>query len=534
MRFFNTAGPCVEGRHYMLPPVERLPGAIELVEEGMYFVVHAPRQTGKTTTLMALARRLTEEGRFAAVHFSCETGKVAGSDYVSGQRALLRAMRQRAMDDLPASLWPPEPWPAHDDAHLLSDALRAWAQACPRPLVLLFDEIDALRDDTLVSVLSQLRDRYVARPGAAPWSVVLCGLRDVRDYKAASGGDPGRLGTSSPFNIKVKSMRLGDFTADEVAALYGQHLADTGQPFVDEAVARAFELTAGQPWLVNALAREITREMKILPPTPIAVEHVEAAKERLILARATHIDSLVARLQEGRVRRIIEPLMAGGSVSSPSYDEDVAYVRDLGLVALAPELHIANPIYREVIARVLAGTVQGDITVGPAHFRRTDGTLDLDAILRAFARFWREQGDVLTGALPYHEVAPHLVLMAYLQSIVNGRGFIDREYGVGRGRIDLHLRWPYQDSSGKPAWQREALELKVWRDKKPDPVDEGLAQLDGYLDRVGLDRGVLVIFDRRAGHAGVGAGHAGGHASADIELGEIESPRGRAITLLRA
>lgn len=80
---------------------------------------------------------------------------------------------------------------------------------------------------------------------------------------------------------------------------------------------------------------------------------------------------------------------------------------------------------------------------------------------------------VLTGHLTYHEVAPQLVLMAFLQRIVNGGGFIDREYGIGRYRMDLLVHWPYTDENGRRQWQREALELKVWRDRKPDPVDKG-------------------------------------------------------------
>ncbi len=171
MRFFNTAGPCVEAWHCMLPAAERLPDAPLLVERGMYFGVHAPRQTGKTTTLMALARQLTAGGKYAALHFSCEAAKVAGDDHVAGQRTVLQAMRQRALDDLPEALQPPDPGPAHDDAYLLADGLRAWARACPRPLVLFFDEIDALRGNSLLSVLGQLRDRYMQRPENAPWSI---------------------------------------------------------------------------------------------------------------------------------------------------------------------------------------------------------------------------------------------------------------------------------------------------------------------------------------------------------------------------
>jgi hypothetical protein len=532
MRFFNTAGPCEPRFHYMLPAAERLPEVPQLVARGAYFVVHAPRQTGKTTTLKALARAITAEGRYAALHFNCETGQVVEDDYVLAQRDILATIRARAERELPAELQPPMAWPEAEDTQILTAGLRAWVRACPRPLALIFDEIDSLQGKSLLAVLRQLRASYDHRPEDAPWSVVLCGLRDVRDYKVARGGDPGRLGTSSPFNIKVESMRLGNFDHHEVAALYHQHTAETGQPFTDEAVAHAFALTAGQPWLVNALAREIVDKMRIALPTPITVEHMEQAKERLIQARATHLDSLVARLGEDRVRRIIEPLMAGGKVSSVTYAEDASYVYDLGLIVREPEVAIANPIYREVIARVLTAAVEGDIPAPQkGRFVLPDGRLDMDALMRAFAEFWRENGEVLTGSLIYHEVAPQLVLMAFLQRIVNGGGFIDREYGLGRRRIDLLIRWPYEPNAndGQREWQREAVELKVWRDKKPDPRDEALSQLDAYLDRTKLERGWLVIFDRRAN---LPAGTP--HALERIAFEQAVTPKGRAVTILRA
>src|SRR5262249_59586300 len=146
------------------------------------------------------------------------------------------------------------------------------------------------------------------RRAASPAAVALCGLRDVRDYKAASGGDPNRLGTASPFNIKLESLRLGDFTPDEVRELYAQHSTETGQEFTPDAVDRAIELTAGQPWLVNALAQEVIEEIAVPTPEPITVEHMEQAKERLVLARATHLDSLAAKLAQPPVRQVIEPL----------------------------------------------------------------------------------------------------------------------------------------------------------------------------------------------------------------------------------
>ena len=525
MRFFNTAGPCDSRFHYMVPAAERLPEAQRIVDMGGYFVVHAPRQTGKTTSLRALARALTAAGRYAAIHFSCETGEPAGDDYGAAQRAVLGSIQRGAEDGLPPELRPPQPWPAHDALSLLADGLRTWARACPRPLVLFFDEIDALRGQSLIAVLRQLRDIYGARPDAAPWSVALCGLRDVRDYKAKSGGDPERLGTSSPFNIKIESVRLGDFTAGQVSALYAQHTAETGQPFTAEALERAFALTRGQPWLVNALAYEITVKMAIPVSEPITAEHVETAKERLILARATHLDSLVDKLHQPRVRTVIEPLMAGiHDGSGDTYDDNFAYVRDLGLIARDPPTRPANPIYSEVMARALASGIEPRIVHDARSFVQPDGRLDMDKLLRDFADFWRENGDVLTGNMTYHEVAPQLVLMAFLQRVVNGGGFIDREYGIGRHRIDLLVRWPHDDQTGQRRWQREAIELKVWRDKKRDPLVDGLTQLGEYLTRLDLATGYLVLFDRRSTAPPL---------EERIAFDRADTPEGHHVTVLR-
>ncbi|WP_437674802.1 ATP-binding protein [Sorangium sp. So ce131] len=523
-RRFNTAGPCRPDWHYMIPAERRLPEAPGLVEQMGYFVVHAPRQTGKTTALRALAQRLTASGRFAALLFSCEEGEAWGDDIGSAQRAILREMDLQAEVELPAELRPPAMSLAGDEG-LLRAKLSAWARACPRPLALFFDEVDALRGQSLISVLRQLRAGFASRPVDFPASVALCGLRDVREYKAASGGDPGRLGTASPFNIKIKSLKLGSFDPDEVRELYAQHSAESGQAFTEEAIERAVALTAGQPWLVNALGREIVEEMAVPADEPITAAHVEAAKERLILARATHLDSLVHRLMEPRVRRVLEPVLAGTyEGGGDTYDDDLSYVRDLGLVAPDNLLRIANPIYREVIVRVLASPAEARVPAPPARaFMLPDGRLDLLRILREFAEFWREHGEVLAAGMPYHEVAPQLVLMAYLQRVVNGGGYVDREYGVGRGRIDLLVRWPHVAADGTRAVQRAALELKVWREGEKSPLPKGLAQLDGYLAQLGLDEGVLVIFDRRS---------AAGEIEERTRFEEAETPSGRRVTLL--
>lgn len=327
--------------HYMIPASARLPEVPELVENKKYFVLHAPRQTGKTTALQALAAELTATGQYAAVVLSMEAGRPWPDDVGAATRGILTRARRTARTNLPAQLRPPL-WPDSWGEGLLSDAFAAWAEACPRPLVLFLDEIDALGGRTLLSVLGQLRDGYRDRPSGFPASVALCGLRDVRDCHSpeiasrsrgspeiASGGDRTRLASPSPFNITVTSLRLSDFTLDEVRDLYGQHTADTGQEFTPKAVEYAYALTMGQPWLVNALAYEIVNRMKVPTTTMITVDHVDEAAERIIVARATHVDSLLDKLRDPRVRRIIEPILAGTQVRFAAFSDDVAYTIDL-------------------------------------------------------------------------------------------------------------------------------------------------------------------------------------------------------------
>jgi hypothetical protein len=400
VRFFNTTGPCLPERHYLLPPEPRLPEARRLIDRGQFFVVHAPRQTGKTTTLASLARQLTAEGDYLAVYFSCERAVSADEDYAAAEHLILHSIRESASACLSLDLHPPDEWPDAPPGSLLSAGLRLWADTCPLPLVLFFDEIDALRGTSLRSVLSQLRDGHNARPLPFPHSVVLCGLRDVRDYKAASGGDPARLGTSSPFNIKAASLRIDDFSSGEVAELYGQHTAETGQEFTKEAVQRAFEASQGQPWLVNALADETVR---MTDGEPITDEHMELAVERLIVTRATHLDSLVARLHEPRVRRVIEPMVAGTAMDrAATYDDGLSYVRDLGLVTRSRPPQVANPIYQEVILRVLAADIEEHVEAAPRSFVTADGGLDFDRLLREFIAFWKLHGEILTSGRPDH------------------------------------------------------------------------------------------------------------------------------------
>lgn len=523
VRYFNQRGECKPGRHYMLPASARLPEARRWVEREEYFVIHAPRQSGKTTSLTALADELTREGEHVALRFSCESGKLQPDDIGATERQVLAAIGAAAVARrFPEEWLPPDPWPDVVAGRRLVDGLQAWARKCPLPLVLVFDEIDSLAGKSLSSVLSQIREGFSWRPESFPSSVALCGMRHLRDYKTASGSAaPVGADRGSPFNSAV-TYRLANFTVPEVAALYAQHTADTGQEFTREAVDLVYDSTQGQPWLVNALAAEVIEQMRVPVSEAITVAHVEAATERLIEARSIHLDSLSYRLSEPRIRKVIEPIIAGtlpASIDSV-YSDDLSYVRDLGLIAPDAPVRVANPVYREVIARVLGDGLAELVTADPYALTLPDGRLDIPAMLEEFTGFWLANGEWMTQGTGYNEAGAQIVFMAFLQRMVNGDGFVDREFGIGRGRADILLRRPYGDGQV----QREAFELKVWWDKDSDPLREGLPQFDGYLSRMRLDTGTLVIFDRRKKPAPVAE-------RSGVET--VTSPEGRVITLLR-
>ena len=155
MRYFNTAGPCQPDFNYMIPAAARLPEASRLVEQRGYFVLHAPRQSGKTTTLLEMAKELTNSGRYCALLVSLEAGAVFRDNLEALEDSILDVLRSEAKLWLPQELHPPA-WAASVTGRRVVRALQDWAHACPRPLVLFLDEIDALEDAALLSVCSPI------------------------------------------------------------------------------------------------------------------------------------------------------------------------------------------------------------------------------------------------------------------------------------------------------------------------------------------------------------------------------------------
>ena len=326
MRFFTTEGPVNCADHYCLSPLTRfdLDDILALIAQKKYFLLHAPRQTGKTTCLLALAEHLRQAGRYRAVYANIETAQAAREDVAAGMADVVwkiaLAAQQQVGDAaaLPLALDVRATSPATTQVETF---LTRWCTDAAQPTVLLLDEVDALVGDTLIALLRQLRSGYTNRPHHFPQTVILCGVRDLQDYRIQSTHEKAVITGGSAFNIKAESLRLGDFDPQEVRTLLLEHTAETGQIFTPEALDLVWRFTIGQPWLVNALAYETTWRMKEGRDRnhPVTVEMIQQAKENLILRRVTHLDQLADKLQESRVRRVIEAILVGEALAATSH-----------------------------------------------------------------------------------------------------------------------------------------------------------------------------------------------------------------------
>ncbi len=495
---FNIAGPCSSSKHYMLDPLRDMGKELaDLIEQEYYFVIHAARQTGKTTLLLNMTKQLNEEGKYHAVYCSLETayGLLEPKEGIPAvARCILRELKNSSF----AKTFKYDEISIGAD-NIIIDMLSKLCKKLKKPLVIFFDESDCLANGTLISFLRQLRNGYTNRTGGTPFvhSVALVGLRNIRDYLIHVRPGMQTLGKFSPFNIISKSMNLRTFTYNEVSELYLQHTKLTKQKFEQQALNLAYEQTQGQPWLVNAIARECVEELSGKSKT-ITAEMVREAIQILIKRRDVHFDVLFQKLKEERIKKIIEPMILGEDLGKIRETDDYLYAKDLGLIRDDRGMvEPANPIYAEMIGRALSWWSQIEIEEKhpefgiPRYFVKSNNSaqsdkIDISMLLKDFQKFWRENSEIWGKAYSYKEAAPHLILQAFLQRVINGGGNIIREFAIGTGRADLCV--VYKD-------KKYPIELKLYKNAKT--YQEGTEQAAKYAEKMGCKDAWLFVFDRR-------------------------------------
>jgi len=491
-REFNITGSIIPEEHYYVDLTAALTKLMALVEKKKYFVINRPRQFGKTTTLNFLAQRLQASGKYAPALISFEDfthrANIAEAQfYQKIANRIVAELARTATGTLGAKLSAP----AIGDWDDFFNWLREICQS--RKLVLLIDEIDAAPETVVIGFLAGLRQMYLQRSRKpalpAPHAVALAGVHDIKNLKARYRNATQAIGSASPFNIAV-NYELPAFSRENVRQYYLQHSAATGQFFDDAVIGRVHEVTNGHPWLVSMLAKLLVENIAPNRKQRIRLDHAERAIQELLAAPNPNFDSLFKNARQERLFPIVLDLLQGRPYRYNLLDDDIRFGVTYGMFAgKNRQLILANPIYAQALYQHLEKELKRSEVreiVAANHFVDRHGYLDFRRLLDKFQAFMKAKGATVSKHRDFHEATGQLLLLSYLDLLVNGKGWTFKEPQSGDGRIDVVCCY------GR---QKEIVELKLWYGARR--YQAGLAQLARYLDREGLDRGYLFVFDRR-------------------------------------
>jgi len=462
---------------------------MKLVEKRAYFVINRPRQFGKTTLLDFFARSLRASGKYvpALISFQpfAQWPNITEAEFYTEVAKLISKELTLA------------PYAALEAAHALAarnnrfDFFDGLREVCrTQKLVLLIDEIDATPETVVIGFLSNLREMYLQRNREpAPHSVCLAGVHDIKNLQARYREEKRSLGSASPFNIAL-DYELPPFNLKNIRQYYLQHTVATGQVFEEEALARVHEVTNGHPWLVSVLAKSLVEKLVTNRRQPIGRKHVEQAIQALIASRNANFESLFKNARHSRLFPVVLDLLQGRQRRYNLLNDDIDLGVKYGVFAEGKQqLILANPIYAQALFQNFEKELENSgVTelLERNSFKAPSGRLDFRLVLDKFQAFMKAKGAEVIAHPHFREAFGQLLLLSYLDQLVNGKGWTFKEVRSGQGQVDVMCCY------GR---QKEIVEIKLWRGESH--YSKGLRQLAKYLESENLERGYLVVFDRR-------------------------------------
>jgi hypothetical protein len=492
-RIFEKSGTVYPEMSYYVP-LENVVNADKqdiktMVDNGRYFSIFAPRQSGKTTFLKHLISELHLDSTYITVLLSFQ--KFAKLDketfYARIQKKLYRQLIDRlalvncdkldAVKDFLNSHY----LTGHLSFGDLFEELNRIIQF--KKLVIFIDEFDAIPRDELENFLTTLRDLYLDYKDVkqkALYSIGLVGIRNIT--KLIVGG-------SSPFNI-ADQVSLTPFSLKNVRDLYAQYTQETNQPFTGGAVSKIYEETTGQPWLVNRLGTILTVDVKPETVEPIDERDVEKAVQILLMERNDHFDNLYekAKLYKETFVEIVFD-----HVEYNPYNEEQSWLEQYGLIKNRNgHAEVANNIYKAIHVKAFFKAIQADKDIPLQAYVLPGNRLDMKRILLNFDRYISQIGvrAFYSKEKPYEKTGQFLLTAWLYQFVKAGEGELRYELVSGLGRLDVLLTY-----QGK----KYIIETKVNRHNDISGIiEEGLLQLtDKYLATESTGEGYLVVFDTK-------------------------------------
>jgi transposase len=497
-RKFNITGSCDAKKHYMANVSHKLEQALQMVDEGEYFIINRPRQYGKTTTLYTLSDMLRNSGNYIVLNTSFEgVGDLMFSEEARFATDLIRQWAKYASAYAPDwTEWLLEQSPKTTSLSQVADVITQMVNKTDKMVVLMIDEVDKSSNNQLfISFLAMLRNKYLEQNIFKTFhSIVLAGVHDVKSLKLKiRPGEEEKY--NSPWNIAAEfkvDMNLQPF---EIKPMLDDYVAERGVKMDTAAMAEnLFYYTSGYPFLVSKLCKMMDEDVLPTKETPEwTTSDLEWTVRKLTLEANTNFESLIKNLENNPIlyqfvnKMLVEGINEDYSVHDPIISMGLMF----GIFKNGRGITVHNKIYEELIYHYMASKTRSEANIFLSEytiskkFKLPNNALNMELVLQKFQMVMRE--NYSKHDRDFLERHGRLVFLAFLRPILNGHGYDFKEVQISEERrLDVTITF-YQ--------HKYVAELKIWRGQAAH--EEGLAQLNDYLDRLHLSEGYLLIFDHK-------------------------------------
>ena len=471
MRCFNTSGPCDPRKHYTLLREPLLRQGKAKVDNGRFFTIFAPRQSGKTTYFQLLLQEL--QATYTPIWVSFENQATSPKE-VFYQDFAHQLQQELAKYNLS---WAGSITNKTD--------LEAFFEQIPvtKPLVMVIDEFEGVPESVLSELMHTFRRIYHRKEYSRLHAVILVGVSTVAELVVSS---------ASPFNV-VDELEIPYFTHEEVRELIQQYVTESGQVFEEEVINAIYANTHGQPGLVGGLCAHLVENVATDRSTPVSMSDWYITEKYFLTRRFDK--NMVNIVQKARQKPdlMLKILFNEDPIPFSVYDLDLAYLFAHGVIHdAAGYVEIAVPLYRKVLITAFRPIINGEISqYVSAHdtFQEyvTPTGLNLPALLTKYREYVRRRGFRAFDTDHLKEGAWHYSLDGFINFFIErlgGQTFL--EVPAGRGRTDILI--VYQA-------QKYLIETKIFTDQSY--FQKGKAQLADYLTSERLDEGYYVVFSNK-------------------------------------
>ncbi len=495
---FNTTGNCIKEIHYMMDASSKLDKVMNLIYRNKYFVINRPRQYGKTTMLHLINQELMQKDTYFSIHLNFQ-GVNEGweqSDTTFTQMFMELLIDVITLEYPELNHFLSEIQASVTNMTKLSKAITKIVHKIDKKIVLLIDEIDASSNHLIfLQFLGMLRNKYLnrfQRHQTTFHSIVLAGVHDIKTlkYKIRSKEE---TQYNSPWNIAADFNVDMSFNTVEIAPMLEEYCqVENIEMDIPLIANRLHHYTAGYPFLVSKLCKLIAES--ILPKKEEkkwTLEDVEQAVQLLLRENNTNFDSLIKKLENNTdlYNLVYNILIDGANISFNQHNPIIHLGILYGIFKRNGSIRIHNRIYEQIIYNYLASKTETSFLTKNDYanlpYSLPNNELDIEQVLLNFQKFAKEQYS--TKQEKFLEKQWRLLLLAFLQPILNGQGYTFKEAEISQEkRLDVVITY-FQ--------HKYIIELKIWYGQKA--YERGLQQLSDYLDAQHQQKGFLVIFEEK-------------------------------------